>query len=320
MLLLIPVLFSACGKGGQAQPTPEEVTDIRLPMGYVPNVQFAPFYVAVEKGFYREVGLDVQFDYKRETDGAALVGADEIKFSVVSGEQVPLARAEGLPIVYVLAWYRDYPVAVVAKVDQGIQQPEDLEGKQVGLPGLYGANYVGLRALLSAVGLQESDLTLDSIGFNQVEVLASDNADAVVGYLANEPVQLRHQGYDIDVIAVADYVQLVSNGLITNQKTIDENPELVRRMVQATIKGIRYTVEHPQEAYEICFAYVEGLEEAEREVQMEVLETSIALYQTDPYGYSERDSWENMVDVLKNMELLEGDFNLEAVYTNEFID
>ncbi len=320
MLLLIPVLFSACGKGEQDQPTPQEVTDIRLPMGYVPNVQFAPFYVAVEKGYYKEVGLDVQFDYKRETDGAALVGADEIKFSVVSGEQVPLARAEGLPIVYVLAWYKDYPVAVVAKADRRIEHPEDLEGKQVGLPGLYGANYVGLRALLSAVGLQENDLTLDSIGFNQVEVLASDNADAVVGYLANEPVQLKHQGFDIDVIAVADYVQLVSNGLITNQKTIDEKPELVRRMVQATIKGIRYTVEHPQEAYEICFAYVEGLEEAEREVQMEVLETSIALYQTDPYGYSERDSWENMVDVLKNMELLEGDFNLEAVYTNEFID
>lgn len=319
-LLIIPFLVSACGEGGQVQPTTEELREIRLPMGYVPNVQFAPFYVAVEKGYYREVGLDVQFDYKRETDGAALVGADEIKFSVVSGEQVPLARAEGLPIVYVMAWYKDYPVAVVAKADQDIKEPADLEGKRVGLPGLYGANYVGLRALLGAVGLKESDLTLDSIGFNQVEILASDNADAVVGYLANEPVQLRYQGYDIDVIAVADYVPLVSNGLITNQKTIDENPELVRRMVKATLKGIRYTVEHPQEAYEVCFAYVEGLEEAQQEVQMEVLETSITLYQTDPYGYSEQDSWENMVDVLKNMDLLEGDVNLEAVYTNEFIE
>ncbi|MFO8036294.1 MAG: ABC transporter substrate-binding protein [Anaerolineales bacterium] len=319
-ILVIPFLVSACGEGGQVQPTTEELVDIRLPMGYVPNVQFAPFYVAVEKGYFREVGLDVEFDYKRETDGAALVGADEIKFSVVSGEQVPLARAEGLPIVYVMAWYRDYPVAVVAKADQGIKEPADLEGKRVGLPGLYGANYVGLRALLGAVGLQESDLTLDSIGFNQVEVLASDKADAVVGYLANEPVQLRYQGYDIDVIAVADYVPLVSNGLITNQKTIEENPELVRRMVQATLKGIRYTVEHPQEAYEICYAYVEGLEEAQQEVQMEVLETSIALYQTDPYGFSDQASWENMVDVLENMDLLEGNVNLEAVYTNEFIE
>jgi NitT/TauT family transport system substrate-binding protein len=320
MLFLITFLFTACGQGGQVQPTPDELTEISLPMGYVPNVQFAPFYVAVEKGYYRDVGLDVQFDYKRETDGAALVGANEIKFSVVSGEQVPLARAEGLPIVYVIAWYRDYPVAVVAKADQDIREPTDLEGKRVGLPGLYGANYVGLRALLGAVGLQENDLTLDSIGYNQVEVLASDNADAVVGYLANEPVQLRHQGYDIDVIAVADYVPLVSNGLITNQKTIDENPELVRRMVQATLKGIRYTVEYPQEAYEICFAYVEGLEEAEQEVQMEVLETSITLYQTDPYGYSQEGSWENMVDVLRNMDLLEGDLTLDALYTNEFIE
>lgn len=320
VIALLALVLSSCAVRGDQGPVEEELTEIRLPMGFVPNVQFAPFYVAVEKGFYADAGLEVNFDYKRETDGLALVGADEIKFSVVSGEQVPLARAEGLPVVYVLAWYEDYPVAVIAKSEQGITEPPDLEGKRVGLPGLYGANYVGLRALLSAVGLKESDLRLDSIGFNQVEVLASDNAQAVVGYLANEPVQLKHQGFDIDVIAVADYVQLVSNGLITNQKTIREQPGLVRSMVQATIKGIRYTVEHPEEAYEVCLKYVEGLESADREVQMEVLETSISLYQTAPYGFSDRASWENMVDVLRSMELVESDLAIEAMYTNEFID
>lgn len=320
MIIMLAAILSACSVGMESTPTAQELTEIRLPMGYVPNVQFAPFYVAVEKGYYTEVGLDVAFDYKRETDGMALVGADEIKFSVASGEQVPLARAEGLPIVYVLAWYEDYPVAVISKSEQGITEPEDLEGKRVGLPGLYGANYVGLRALLSEVGLEEDDLTLDSIGFNQVEVLASDNAEAVVGYLANEPVQLRKQGHAIDVIAVADYVRLVSNGLVTNQKTIHENPDLVRKMVQATLKGIQYTVENPEEAYDICLKYVEGLSEADREVQMEVLKTSISLYQTDPYGYSEAASWENMADVLRKMDLIDTDLDLEAIYTNEFID
>lgn len=320
ILLVMTIFLSACANVGEAEPTPEEVREIRLPMGFVPNIQFAPFYVAVEKGYFREVGLEVKFDYKRETDGLALVGADEIQFSIVSGEQVPLARAEDLPVVYVMAWYKDYPVAVIAKDNQGITKPADLQGKRVGLPGLYGANYVGLRALLSQVGLEESDLRLDSIGFNQVEVLASDQADAVVGYLANEPVQLRDQGYDIEVIPVADYVQLVSNGLITNQKTINENPELVRDMVQATLKGIEFTVENPEEAYEISLGYVEGLEEADRDVQMKVLQTSIELYQTDPYGKSDAKSWENMIDILGQMGLLEGDINRDNMYTNEFIE
>lgn len=318
VLILLVLMAAACTGSGEDQPSSGELTHIRVPMGYIPNVQYAPFYTAVEKGYFTDAGIELEFDYSYETDGVALVGAGELQFSVVSGEQVPIARAEGLPIVYVMSWYEKYPVVVISKTEKNILKPEDLAGKRVGLPGLFGANYVGLRALLGEVNLAEGDLTLESIGFNQVEILAAGTSDAVVGYLANEPVQLTAQGYDLNLILVADYLNLVSNGLITNEITISENPDLVRRMVSAILKGIQYTVENPEEAFEISKKYVEGLEDADQDVQLEVLLTSITLYQIDPYGYSQPEAWSNMQNVLIRMGLMKKEINLEDAYTNEF--
>ena len=315
-LVLITLALSACSV---LRAAPEKAAKIRLPMGYIPNVQYAPFYVAVEKGYFKEAGIEIEFDYKFETDGVALVGANELPFALVSGEQVLLARAQELPVVYVLGWYKDYPVGVVAKSEQNVRTPQDLAGKRIGLPGPFGASYIGLRALLDQAGLKESDVTLDSIGFNQVEALAADQEDAAVIYITNEPIQLRAQGYTVDVIAVKDYVQLASNGLITNETTIQDNPDLVRSMVQAVLKAIEYTRDNPDEAYEICKKFVENLDQADEAIQKEVLATSIALWQDDPTGYSDPAAWQNMQSVLLEMGLLTAPLDLSQAFSNDFI-
>jgi NitT/TauT family transport system substrate-binding protein len=321
LFLILAVLLAACGgkSGGKpAQATQAPLTHIRLPMGYIPNVQYAPFYVAVEKGYFRQAGLEIEFDYKFETDGVALVGANELQFAVVSGEQVLLARAQGVPVVYVMAWWQDYPVAVAALETAGIRIPADLKGKKIGLPGLFGASYVGLRALLSAGGLAEEDVRLDSIGYNQVEALVTGGEDAVVIYANNEPIQLRNQGYAVSVVRVADYMQLASNGLISNETTIAQNPELVQRMVKATLQGVAYAVANPDEAYEICAKYVEGLDQADQAVQKEILMASVEFWKTDKPGFSDPQAWENMQKVLLEMGMLTAPLDVSQAYTNQF--
>lgn len=315
-VLLLTFLLAACGPTAATEPEPTELTAINLPMGFIADPQFAPFYVAAEKGYFAEAGFEVEFDYSFETDGIALVGAGERPFAVVSGEQVVLARAQELPVVYVLEWYQRFPIAVVSKTEAGITDPADLAGRQVGLPGFFGASYVGYVGLLTANGLTEADVNAEDIGFTQVESLLADQVEAVVGYANNEPVQLAAQNEEIDVLYVADYIDLVANGVITNEAMIADNPEMVAAFVDAVLRGLRDTLDNPDEAFEISKQYVEGLTDERRAV----LDASLPLWEADTPGVTDSASWQQTQDVLLQMGFLDQPVdNLEDAYTNEFV-
>ncbi|MCX6067644.1 MAG: ABC transporter substrate-binding protein [Chloroflexi bacterium] len=319
--LLITALIAACAPKPTpiAAPTTKPLVHIKVPMGYIPNIQYAPFYVAVERGYFKDAGLEIEFDYSFETDGAALVGANKLQFALVSGEQVLLARSQGLPITCVVAWYQQYPISIISMADKNLKAPQNLRGKKIGLPGLFGANYVGLRALLYAAGIKESDVTLDSIGFTQVEALAGGREEAVVGYAANEPVVLRSKGYAVNEIRVADYVQLASNGIITNETVIAENPELVRAFVAAFLQGLQDTITDPDAAYDISKIYVENLSQADSSVQKQILGTSIEQWRAAVPGKSDPVAWSNMQKVLLDMKLYTDAVDLTKAFTNDFL-
>ena len=317
--LLLPVACSgrAATEPAAATATPAaELTHIRLPMGFVPDPQYAPFYVAVERGYFADAGLEIEFDYSFETDGMALVGAGELPFAIVSGEQVILARAQGLPVVYVLEWFQRFPIAVISKEAAGITEPEDLAGHSVGLPAYFGASYVGYVGLLSAAGVSADAVAPEEIGFTQVETLQADRVDAVVGYVNNEPIQLRNLDEAINVIDVADYVDLVANGIVTNEETIAGNPDLVQAFVRATLRGLADTLADPAAAFEISKQFVEGLDGSRRDV----LQASLPLWEAETLGYTEPASWQQTQEVLLQAELLDEPVDdLDAAYSNRFV-
>jgi NitT/TauT family transport system substrate-binding protein len=304
-----------CTGAGAAHSGPAH---IRLPMGFVANVQFAPVYVAVEKGYFRDEGIELEFDYSWETDGVRLVGAGELPFAIASGDQVLLARAQALPVVTFVNWWRRFPVAVVALAESGIREPGDLAGRKVGIPETFGASYIGWRALATAAGLADEDVKLEVIGYTQLANLTEERVDAAVVYANNEPVQLDQRGLNLALFAVADYATLVSNGLITNEKTLREQPELVRAFARAFLRGLADTLDDPDAAFDVCQKYVEGLDENE-DLQRAVLEASLLYWKGDPLGWSDPAAWEETADVMLEAGLLSSAGGADKAFTNEYL-
>jgi NitT/TauT family transport system substrate-binding protein len=302
-------------------PAPTETVQVTMFVPYIPNVQFAPLYVADAKGYFAEEGIDFEIEYSfNESDGVDRVAINELQFAIFSGEQVPLARAQGKPLVYVMEWYHRFPVGVVVPADSTIQGPEDLAGVTLGTPTLGGASYVGLRALLNTVGLTEEDLRLEIISFTVPEQLCEGLIDAGTVYVVNEPLTITQQCFEVRVIEIAEYITLVSNGLVTNEETIENDPDLVRRMIRAIRRGIEDTIANPDEAFELSLPYITDLPEDQRPTQRQVLLNAIPLWEAENIGETNPEAWEATQQVLLDMNLLREPLDdLTQAYTNEFL-
>jgi len=120
-------------------------------------------------------------------------------------------------------------------------------------------------------------------------------------------------------LRVADYVELTANGIVTSEMTIQNEPELIRSMARAFTRGIADTISNPDEAYEISLNFVENLKDQDKDVQMQVLKTSIEFWQAERIGFSDPQAWENMNNLLVKMQLIPEPIDLSKAFTNEFV-
>ncbi len=305
-----------------ATPGPDPLTPVTLGLGYIPSVQFAPYYVAREKGFFAEQGLDVTFRHGSETDFLALVAVNQMSFVIASGEQVILGRSQGLPVTYVLPWYYLFPVGVMSLAEQGLDMPQALEGQRVGIPGMFGASLVAWKALVYAGGVDESQVRLETIGFTQAAAVSEGRVDAALDYVSNGPVQLRLAGQEVIVIPVADYIDLPANGLVTNEQLIAQNPELVQRMVNALLAAYRYTLANPDEAFAISLRAVPEAGGDNEAANRAIFDASLPLWAADEaqFGRSDPLIWQQAAEFMLEMGLIDAAVDTENIVTNRFAD
>ena len=329
-LLVVALLglmtLAACGdptattSGGT--PTKKSVT---LALSYIPNVQFAPYYVAQDKGYFAAEGLDVTFKYGQVNDLLTVVSQGTIPFAIASGDEVLQARAQGIPITYILTQYQKYPVAVASLKGKGMTSAAALKGKTIGVPGHYGSTYIGLRAILAAAGLTESDVTVQDIGYTQAASLTQGKVDAVSVYSMNEPVQLQSAGTSLDLLQVADAANLASVGVVTGDKLIKEDRDLVQRMARAIARGIKDTLADPDAAFASSIKIAPDAKGDNSDLQKAVLRETVAYMNStavkgQAIGYSIPAQWDASQSFLLAQKLIATKLDPTTVYTNAFVD
>ncbi|MGZ6376487.1 MAG: ABC transporter substrate-binding protein [Ktedonobacterales bacterium] len=324
LLTLLVVLLSACGSntGSTSGPTATQPAErnVSIGLGYIPDIQFAPFYVAQSKGYYKAAGLNVTFHHGIVPDliGSMVAGKNDFVFA--GGDEVleALDKNKSLKAVDVATVFQKYPVSLIVPADSPIKTLTGLKGHSIGVPGPYGSTYTGLLALLYKANLSLSDVKVQSIGFTQVAALLGHKVDAVMGYSNNEPLQLQAHGFNVRTFAVSDYQPLISNGIITLEDTYHNQPQMVRDFVQATLKGLKEVINNPSEAVEISKTYVPGLVPDQA---TSVLRATIPLWQSSngQLGYNDSAIWQSMEQFLVAQKIISPVQNLTQVYTNQAV-
>ncbi len=300
----------------------QETQKLRVGLGYLPDVQFAPFYLAVAEGLYAAQGLEVEFQHGFVTELYPLLSTGRLDFVVGDAEDVIALRAQNeqaAPFQYIMAMYQKVPNVLFSLADVKITSIEDLKGKTLGIPGLFGTSYTSLQAVLKAAGLEEDDLRIEQIGFTQVEAVLAGRVDVAMGFINNEPIILESQGISANIIDASSFNLSAGNGIITTDKML-ENNSLVESFLLASQQALELTLNQPELAFEASKQYVENLSDD----RMAVLLSSTKLYTSDfsntlGIGFSDPKGWEDTLELLKQTGRVETALPANAFYSNDFL-
>ncbi len=276
MRRLLPVLLAAtlalasCSSPSAppgSAPAPSSATGTpaqpaRIGLSYIPNVQFAPFYVAEEDGLFAAgTGTPATLRHHGAQEGlfTALASGQE-DFVLAGADEMLQARESGSDLVSVATYYKQYPVAVIVRDAGPIATLADLKGKRIGVPGRFGSSWFALLVALRTAGLTEQDVQVVEIGYTQQAALTTDKVDAIVGFVNNDYVQFQLAGVAVRSLPISQGTPpLVGASLITTRQFLTAYPDTVKGVARAMVAGINTAVADPERAVTATATQVPGL-------------------------------------------------------------
>jgi NitT/TauT family transport system substrate-binding protein len=258
----------------------QKETPIRFALDWRFEGPAAPFFVAIDKGYYKAEGLNVSIDPGAgSVEGINRVasGAYEIGFADINSLVKYRDNPRNLPVKAVMMVYDTPAFSIVSLKKNGIAKPKDLEGKVLGAPAADGA-YAQWPIFVQANKIDASKVKIENIGFPVREpMLAQGKVDAIAGFWFSSYMNLKANGVkddDIVVLLMKDHgVDLYGNVIIANPDLMRFSPKAVAGFVKATIRGIQDTIKSPESAID---SLMKRNAIAKRDVELERLKLSLA--------------------------------------------
>lgn len=285
--------------------------NVTIRLKWLHQSQFAGYYAAEYEGFYKDEGIDVKLvPGGAETPSIQIVAGGSEQFGVSGMSQLIEARAQGIPVIALATTYRKNPL-IWFGIDENIRTPQDLVGKKVGLT--VGSNSDLLfRAMLKKTDVDINDMIIVPVKYN-LSLLLEKEVDVYEGYLTDQPITAELAGHKTYIINPSDYeINFYGDTLFTTEKVIQENPDLVKRVTRATIKGWQFAYDNPEKAVDYVLMYSDQLN---REQEMRGMKASLELIKPDgkSIGTIEMDVVEQIQDLLVDYGILKSPVDLDKL-------
>jgi len=320
---LISVALTACG-GAQPDTQNNQGTagkSVSLFLDWTPNTNHTGIYVAKEKGFYKDAGIDVEVLLPGEVSAEQLVATGKGEFGISFQNHVTQARAQGLPVVSIAAVIQHDTSGYASPVEKGIESPKDFAGKTY---GAYGSELEKsmVNFVMQQDGADVKDVNIVQLGNSDFFVATKRDIDFVSIFYGWTGIEAELRDVKLNFIKTTDYAKdydVYSPVIVTSEKLISEDPETVQAFVEATAKGYQFAIENPAEAADILIA-------AEPDLNPDLVKKSqewlSPRYQDDApqWGIQESKRWEAFADFLFKEGIIEKEVDATQAFTNQFIE